>query len=179
MEGFTGSRIRTIIMKPSDLTSHQRIVAWQWTHNSIGYDLIRVFIGTALLVRGAWFMLSPDALAELAGDRAIDWTSYYVLIAHLVGGLLLMIGLFTRYAAVIQIPILVSAVFFVSMGSGLASGNQSLELSGLVLVILAVILVFGPGRYSLDYKRFSRGGYVKAPEPRYSDSSQDSHDPEG
>ncbi len=162
-----------------NLTLHKRIVAWQWTHNSFGYDLIRMFVGMALLVRGAWFMLSPDALAELAGDRAINWTSYYVMIAHLVGGLLLLIGLFTRPAAMIQIPILVSAVFFVNMGSGLTSENQSLELSGLVLVILAVILVFGPGRYSLDYKRFSRGWYVKIPEPRYSDSSQDSHDPEG
>ena len=42
--------------------------------------------------------------------------------------------------------------------SGLASGNQSLELSSLVLLLLAVFLVFGPGKWSLDYKRFSKSG---------------------
>lgn len=145
-------------MNSSEFSRHQRVVAWQWEHNSLGFDLVRMFLGAALLVRGVWFALNPNAFSEMAGDRPVDWLTYYVLIGHIVGGLLLVIGLFTRLAAVIQIPILVSAVFFVSIDSGLASGNQSLELSGLVLIILAVILIFGPGQMSLDYKRFGKKG---------------------
>ena len=143
-------------MSSTEIKRLDRVAAWQWVHNSTGYDLIRMFVGTALLIRGAWFALDPDAFAQMAGDRPVDWLTYYVMIAHVVGGLLLLIGLFTRFAAMIQIPILVSAVFFVSLDSGLASGDQSLELSGIVLLILAVILVFGPGKLSLDYKRSSR-----------------------
>ncbi len=145
-------------MNSSEFSRHQRVVAWQWEHNSLGFDLVRMFLGAALLVRGVWFALNPNAFSEMAGDRPVDWLTYYVLIGHIVGGLLLVIGLFTRLAAVIQIPILVSAVFFVSIDSGLASGNQSLELSGLVLIILAVILIFGPGQMSMDYKRFGMKG---------------------
>lgn len=145
-------------MNSSEFSRHQRVVAWQWEHNSLGFDLVRMFLGAALLVRGVWFALNPNAFSEMAGDRPVDWLTYYVLIGHIVGGLLLVIGLFTRLAAVIQIPILVSAVFFVSIDSGLASGNQSLELSGLVLIILAVILIFGPGQMSMDYKRFGKKG---------------------
>ena len=145
-------------MNSSEFSRHQRVVAWQWEHNSLGFDLVRMFLGAALLVRGVWFALNPNAFSEMAGDRPVDWLTYYVLIGHIVGGLLLVIGLFTRLAAVIQIPILVSAVFFVSIDSGLASGNQSLELSGLVLIILAVILIFGPGQMSVDYKRFGKKG---------------------
>ena len=143
-------------MSSLDISRHDRLVAWQWVHNSTGYDLVRMFVGAALLIRGAWFALNPDAFAEMAGDRPVDWLTYYVMIAHIAGGLLLTIGLFTRFAAAIQIPILISAVFFVSFGSGLASGNQSLELSGIVLLILAVVLIFGPGKLSLDYKRFGK-----------------------
>lgn len=145
-------------MNSSEFSRHQRVVAWQWEHNSLGFDLVRMFLGAALLVRGVWFALNPNAFSEMAGDRPVDWLTYYVLIGHIVGGLLLVIGLFTRLAAVIQIPILVSAVFFVSIDGGLASGNQSLELSGLVLIILAVILIFGPGQMSMDYKRFGKKG---------------------
>lgn len=145
-------------MNSSEFSRHQRVVAWQWEHNSLGFDLVRMFLGAALLVRGVWFALNPNAFSEMAGDRPVDWLTYYVLIGHIAGGLLLMIGLFTRLAAVIQIPILVSAVFFVSIDGGLASGNQSLELSGLVLIILAVILIFGPGQMSMDYKRFGKKG---------------------
>ena len=114
------------------------------------------FVGAAIPVTGAAFELNPDGLSELEGEPPVDWLTYYVLIGNIVGGLLLLIGLYTRFAAIIQIPILVSAVFFVSIDRGLASGNQSLELSGLVLIILAVILIFGPGQLSLDYKRFEK-----------------------
>jgi len=140
----------------TELSRLERITAWQWVHNSAGFDLIRMFLGAALFVRGAYFALNPDALVEMAGGRVLDWTSYYVMIAHTAGGLLLLLGLLTRFGALIQIPILVSAVFFVDIRIGLGSGNQSLELSALVLMILAVILVYGPGRLSLAYRRFQR-----------------------
>ena len=148
-------------MNNSGLSRIERITAWQWVHNSLGYDLVRIFLGAVLFIRGAYIALNPEALVELAGDRPLDWTIYYVMIAHLAGGLLLMIGFLSRFGAVIQIPILVSAVFFVNLQTGLASGNQSLELSALVLIILAVIVIFGPGRYSLAFRRFtSKNGSI-------------------
>jgi len=141
-------------MNTTALTRAERITAWQWVHNSTGYDLIRMFLGAALLVRGIYIALNPGALTDLAGGRPLDWTSYYIMIAHIAGGLLLLIGWLTRFGALIQIPVLVSAVFFVDIQTGLARDDQSLELSGLVLMILAVILIFGPGRLSLAYRRF-------------------------
>ena len=142
-----------IIHRPSTDTRRARIHAWQWSHNSAGFDIIRMFLGAALLVRGVWFALDNETLVALAGDRAVDWTMYYAIAAHIVGGLLLLIGLFSRLAAFIQIPILVVAVFFVDFSQGFATANQSLELSSLVLMLLSVILLFGAGKWSLDYKR--------------------------
>jgi len=142
-----------MIEGPSPDSRRARIHAWQWSHNSAGFDIIRMFLGAALLIRGIWFALDNETLVALAGDRAIDWTMYYAVAAHIIGGLLLLLGLFSRLAAFIQIPVLVVAVFFIDFSHGFATANQSLELSSLVLMLLSVILLFGAGKWSMDYRR--------------------------
>ena len=144
-----------MIESPSPESRRARIHAWQWSHNSAGFDIIRMFLGAALLIRGIWFALDNDAMIALAGDRAVDWTMYYAIAAHMIGGLLLLIGFYSRLAAFIQIPVLVVAVFFVDFSHGFATANQSLELSSLSLVLLSVILLFGAGKWSLDYRRLN------------------------
>ena len=68
----------------------------------------------------------------------------------------MMMGLLTRLAALVQIPVLTGAVFVVHLREGLASPEQSLELAGLVLFLLLVVFAFGPGKLSLDYYFFGR-----------------------
>ena len=138
------------------MTGIQRLLQWQWRHNSIASDLVRMFLGAALLIRGLLFALNPETLADLTSDRVVDWVAYYIMSAHLVGGLFLMIGLFTRIAALIQIPILLGALLVVHIREGLTTPNQSLELASLVLFLLVVFFVFGPGKKSVDYRLFGR-----------------------
>jgi uncharacterized membrane protein YphA (DoxX/SURF4 family) len=121
----------------------------------LGLDLLRVYLGVALLVRGALFIGQPDALTSYM-ERSQHWfipvaISHYVVAAHVAGGLLLILGLGTRVAAWAQVPILLGAVLFVHRGEGLLSASQSLELSALVLAMLVVIGVFGAGDFSVDH----------------------------
>ena len=81
---------------------------------------------------------------------------HYVIIAHLVGGLFLAIGLFTRFAALLQIPVLFGAVFFVHRAEGLFTTSQNLEFSILVLFLLILIFFYGPGVLSLDRVFFKK-----------------------
>ena len=82
---------------------------------------------------------------------------HYVVFAHVIGGFLLATGLLTRFACILQIPILVGAVFFVHRQDGLFALGQSLELSALVLFLLCVFFVSGAGKLSLDYVTFGPG----------------------
>lgn len=138
------------------LAAYRKLVEWQWRHNSLGIDLVRMFIGGALLVRGLAFLADPDILQAFAGERAVAAGKYFIIWSHIAGGALLFLGLFTRVAAAVQIPILVVAVFFVHFSGGFGTPNQSLELSALVLVILSVLVVFGGGKYSLDFRLFGK-----------------------
>jgi uncharacterized membrane protein YphA (DoxX/SURF4 family) len=123
---------------------------------SLGFDLLRVYLGVALFVRGVLFVTNPDRLMALVGTSG-DWfmpllVAHYVGVAHLCGGILLALGLATRIAALVQIPVLLGAVFMVHWGDGLLRAGQSLELAGLVLVMLVAYAVFGAGPLSLDHR---------------------------
>jgi uncharacterized membrane protein YphA (DoxX/SURF4 family) len=78
---------------------------------------------------------------------------HYIILAHFFGGLCLALGLITRAAAMVQLPILLSALFYVHLPRVVSSveERQSLEFAGLVLFLLALISVYGAGRWSLDY----------------------------
>lgn len=122
---------------------------------SVGFDLLRIYLGVALCVRGALFVADPDQLMSLVGKSG-DWfmpmlVAHYVSGAHICGGILLALGVATRVAALVQVPILFGAVFFVHWGDGLLRGGQSLELAGLVLAMLVAYSVCGAGPLSFDH----------------------------
>lgn len=135
-----------------------RINDWLATldaHRALAYPLIRIFLGLALFIRGWLFIADSDAAVRLVTEQGGDWMwpvalIHYIALAHLVGGLMLAVGLFTRVGALVQIPILIGAVFFVHAGEGLLASGQSLELSVLVLFLLGVFLLFGSGGVSVD-----------------------------
>ncbi|MFA5298063.1 MAG: DoxX family membrane protein [Lutibacter sp.] len=113
------------------------------------YGLIRIYLGIVLVIRG-WLILSnPESILDLGVSRDLFvWVSF-IGIAHLVGGLLLGLGFLTRLGALIQIPVLFSAIFFVHAHTKLMMGGQSIELAALVLFLLCVFFIFGAGPLSI------------------------------
>ena len=120
----------------------------------LGLDLLRIYLGIGLLVRGGLFIARPEALLELIASRG-DWfwpaaIAHYVAAVHIGGGILLALGAYTRLAAVVQLPVLGGAVFVTHWGEGLLGEGQSLEFAGLVFFMLVVFSVFGAGPLSVD-----------------------------
>lgn len=124
------------------------------TNRHLILDVIRVYLGAGLFFRGLMLVLTETGLEQLTGGAAPSLTTagvaVYVMAAHLIGGALLAVGLFSRLAALFQIPVLVGAVLMVHWQDGLLSANQSLEFSALVLFLLVLVFLFGGGRWSLD-----------------------------
>ena len=128
-----------------------KIVEWFNSNHDLAYSLIRIILGVVLFVRGLLLLSDPAAISELAGQYKLYWWYSYIAIIHIVAGFLLTFGLITRIAALLQIPILVGAVFFIHLWQGLMTEGQSLELAALVLVLLIVYFLFGSGSLSLDH----------------------------
>jgi len=66
---------------------------------------------------------------------------------------MIVIGLFTRLAALLQLPILIGAIIFVNTRSGIYAGQSDLLFSIIVLVLLIFFLIEGGGPYSMDNYR--------------------------
>lgn len=128
-------------------------------------DAIRVYLGAGLFFRGLALLLTDTGIQQLVGGTVPSLTTsgiaVYVTTAHLVGGAMLAVGLYTRLAALVQLPILAGAVLLVHWQDGLLSANQSLEFSALVLFLLGLVALFGGGRWSLDARRAASA----SPEP--------------
>ena len=129
--------------------SIQEFLGRQKNSNDIAYELIRIFLGVALLTRGVLFMTNQSAVMELAEQRGMDWLLpimiiHYITLAHLCGGAMMTVGLLTRVAAFVQIPILVGAVFFVHLQDGLFTQGQSFELSVLPPLPTTPEISYGP-----------------------------------
>lgn len=139
------------------MSKRELYLKWIKTHDDVFMDMVRIYLGLGLIGKAIYFMANPDYFTRLmtqAGDLwfAPAMTVHYVILAHLVGGLFLILGLLTRLAAAIQVPILVGAVFYVYMPKMVSPGpRQDLEFSALVLFLLIVIMIRGAGRFSLDH----------------------------
>jgi len=121
----------------------------------LGPLLIRLGVGAVFAVHGwqtydggvsnfAGFLESLDVPAP----EVVAWLQTF---AEGVGGVLLVLGLFTRLVTVPLIGIMVGAILLVKVDVGfVVAGATGAELDVALMSGLLGLLFIGPGRYSLD-----------------------------
>jgi len=80
---------------------------------------------------------------------AVTFLVGYITFAHLFGGAFIMLGLLTRFAVFLQLPILIGAVYYNITPNAFGTGGELL-LSIVVLVLLIYVLLYGSGPISMD-----------------------------
>jgi len=134
----------------------QRVGHWGDLHHPKWLDILRIVLGLFLLLKGIEFANNMARLQSLMAARApfsdlmLIIVSHYILFAHLMGGFLLMTGMLTRFACLIQIPILLGAIIFINL-TNIFGQFSELFLSIIVLLLLVYFLIIGSGRWSLDW----------------------------
>lgn len=129
----------------------QRVEHWGDTHHPQWVDFARIALGLFLLWKGVEFADDMNKLMGMMnnlpfGNFMMIILGHYVLFAHILGGVLLATGLLTRFACIIQIPVLLVAIFL-----NIFNQFSELSLSILTLFLLVYFLVVGGGRWSLDW----------------------------
>jgi putative oxidoreductase len=122
--------------------------------------ILRVGMGIILIPHGAqklfgWFgglgFEKFVALFDRLGFKpGILWLTL-VALTEFVGGILLVLGLFTRAAALALVIFMIVAVYFTS-AKGFFWTQQGYEYSLLILFVGVFFLIRGGGEYSLDRK---------------------------
>jgi putative oxidoreductase len=133
-----------------------KIENWGDTHHPKILDLVRIALGVFLLLKGIVFMENTAYLKNIIDSQnVIDLSPivliilvYYVTFAHMVGGILIALGILTRLASIIQIPIVLGAVFLTSIFQEPINTMAWPSITALILLVLFTIL--GSGPISLD-----------------------------
>jgi putative oxidoreductase len=127
---------------------------WTTKHNPKWLVIIRATLGICLFVKGFIFIQNTAILEEYISKTELiknaGWLTTFIPWMHLLGGTMIIAGLFTRLAVLVQIPILIGAVFFVNARQGIFAGQSDLLFSIIILVLLIFFLLEGAGAVSLD-----------------------------
>jgi uncharacterized membrane protein YphA (DoxX/SURF4 family) len=130
----------------------QRVEHWGDAHHPQWLDFIRIALGAFLCYKGVDFLMNMGTMLDLITNRMSfgSFTSMlmsnYIAFAHILGGILLILGVLTRFACLIQIPILLGAIFFVN--SDLYRPFSALAMPIIVLLLLILFLVVGNGKWA-------------------------------
>ncbi|MYF63939.1 MAG: DoxX family membrane protein [Rhodothermaceae bacterium] len=149
---------RLIGSTPNDL---RQLLARLYRFRAHAFDLLRMYLGLGLLIRGMLFIADANSFMDLVGANSSAMLRstvllHYVAMSHLLGGFMLLTGLLSRVGALIQIPVLMGAVFVEEMAGGLTAGTQGFEIAMLTLFLLILIFLYGSGKISSDYYFFKR-----------------------
>ena len=126
-----------------------------WT--PIAGTFVRVVVGIMFLMHvSIKYKIGAAAVAaNIMAKNGIEpslFAAYIVMALETVGGVCLIIGLFTRFfAAALAIEMLV-ALLFVHLAKGYAAGGGGYEYVLLIGAVCFVIAMRGGGPYSVDAK---------------------------
>jgi putative oxidoreductase len=124
---------------------------WEYgdKHHPIWMDFIRIVLGAAFLIKGIQFLVNPlSGLEESTRAFLSIGAMHYIVFAHIVGGLMIMLGLATRIAIIVQLPILVWAIF--AAGSTVGVAYAGMAYIAIKLALSLLILFYGSGPLSVD-----------------------------
>lgn len=141
------------------------IPAEQNARNSFGLLAVRVIAGIALLIHGWPKIQAPMSWIEgvQSGGREVPGLlvtlAPVAAIGEFLGGILLALGLMTPVSALLVMGTMAGAVLyhwqngdpFVSL-----TGGFDYELPALYFVVAFLVLLTGPGGFSLDKMLFKR-----------------------
>jgi putative oxidoreductase len=120
---------------------------------------LRVGLGIILIPHGCQKLFGMFAGMGITANAALfDKLGYHpgmfwgtlVGCTELIGGLLLVIGLFTRLAALSVVIFMILAIHFTATANGFFWSKQGMEYPLLILLAALVFLVRGGGAYSAD-----------------------------
>lgn len=122
---------------------------------SYGPTVLRVFLGVIYIMHAylAGFVYGPAGMTAFQRAQGLPFPeigAWYVIIAHGLGGIFLILGVLVRWAAVVNIPVMAGALFVVHLNQGFFMGKAGgYEYALLVLGATIAQALLGAGAFTL------------------------------
>ncbi len=134
------------------------------TNDYKAFFIIRLILGYVFLVAGLQKFIFPEDMGpgrfEDMGYGSPEFTAYFVGLFEVLCGLLMLLGLATRFAAVPIIVIMLVAIATTKIPD-LMDGDfwrfaHRVRLDLSMLLTATFVLISGADRFSLDHKLFNK-----------------------
>jgi len=126
--------------------------------NAIGLLVLRVGAGASLFIKHGLEKLTGYSTMVQHFPDPVHIGSHaslaFALLADGICSLLVIAGLFTRYASALIVVNLLAAFFFVHRAAFLRDGH--VELVALYLIAFVTLIFTGPGKWSIDARLSNR-----------------------
>lgn len=136
-----------------------KIQEWADRHHPKWLDYIRIVLGLILIWKGIAFALNLHAFTSLMENSGlgtavtISMFAHLIIVLHIIGGLMIGLGTHTRLFSLLNIPILIVAVFFVNLPAHVFRPYAEFWFSCTVLAGLICFLIEGDGVLSIEYEK--------------------------
>lgn len=122
---------------------------------SLGLLVLRIVVGAVFTAHGAQKIFEytiPGTIGSFAGMGVPmpEIAAPFVAFVELIGGILLVLGLFTRLAGILLAIDMVVALVLVHLAAGLWVGEGGYELVAVLGAAALALALTGAGRFSLD-----------------------------
>jgi putative oxidoreductase len=120
-----------------------------------GATVLRLILGVIYIMHAylAAFVYGPRGMVAFQASKGIPFpeiATWYLILGHAIGGICLILGLLVRWAALINIPIMAGALFFVHAKQGFFMGKEGgYEYALLVLCATIAQALLGAGAFTL------------------------------
>ena len=104
----------------------------------------------------AAFVYGPSGMVAYQTAKGIPFpqiATWYLIVAHGLGGLCLLLGVLVRWAALINIPVMMGAIFFVHLKQGFFVGKDGSGYEYALVVLGATIAQALLGAGSFRFRR--------------------------
>ncbi|MDO8301032.1 DoxX family protein [Lacisediminimonas sp.] len=123
-------------------------------NDDLGKLILRLTLAATLLLHGVAKMISGvGPIAGMLGTAGLPTQlAYAVFIGEVLAPILIVIGVWTRMAAMVVVINMIVAVALVHSGDFLkitSTGGWALELQAFYLFVALAIVLLGAGRYSM------------------------------
>ncbi len=116
--------------------------------------LLRAVLGIIFVYHGYLKLFVPGGFKSAVSFFAASgivlpaYSALFAAAAEFLGGLLILIGLFTRWASIVLFIEMLAAFFMVHLKNGFSVSGSGYEFVLLILAALAVVLINGAGNLS-------------------------------
>ncbi len=119
-----------------------------------GALLLRLILGIVYVMHAylALVMYGPSGMIAFQAKNGIPFPeigTWYLILAHGLGGICLVLGILTRWAALANVPVVLGALLFVHLKNGFWVFNNGYEYVLVLLVASVAVAMIGGGALAL------------------------------